>query len=123
MSLSGAIVGLGNPTPEYAHTRHNQGFDVITLLLKEANLTGSVRSINGAKFNCELWQVEADFLNGTWLCAKPLTFMNLSGKCVQPLLAFYKLKPNNLIVLHDELDIKAGELRFKYSGGNAGHNG
>jgi len=49
--------------------------------------------------------------------------MNLSGQCVQPLLAWYKLKPQDMVVVHDELDIPAGELRFKFGGGNAGHNG
>ena len=53
----------------------------------------------------------------------PQTFMNLSGQCVQPLLAWHKLKPEQLVVAHDELDIPAGELRFKRGGGNAGHNG
>lgn len=53
----------------------------------------------------------------------PQTFMNLSGQCVQPLLVWHKLKPEQLVVAHDELDIPAGELRFKRGGGNAGHNG
>ena len=53
----------------------------------------------------------------------PQTFMNLSGQCVQPLLAWHKIRPDQLVVVHDELDIPAGELRFKKGGGNAGHNG
>ncbi|MDD4702294.1 MAG: aminoacyl-tRNA hydrolase, partial [Desulfovibrio sp.] len=62
-------------------------------------------------------------LDGTWLAAKPQTFMNLSGQSVQPLLAWHKLPPSVLVVAHDELDIPTGEIRFKLGGGNAGHNG
>ena len=123
MAVAGAIVGLGNPGREYEHTRHNSGFDVVTKLLDLAYAEGFVKGQNGAKFSCDLWQVEGDFLKGTWLLAKPLTFMNLSGHTVQPLLAWHKLTPANLIVIHDELDIQPGELRFKFGGGNAGHNG
>ena len=124
MAIAGAIVGLGNPGREYEHTRHNCGFDVLTNLLHLAHEDGYVKSQNGAKFSCELWQVEGDFLEGgSWLLAKPQTYMNLSGHCVQPLLAWHKLKPSNLIVIHDELDIPVGQLRFKFGGGNAGHNG
>ena len=57
------------------------------------------------------------------LCAKPLTFMNASGRCVQPLLAWHKVGWDKLIVIHDELDIPAGQIRCKFGGGNAGHNG
>ncbi|MBO4335397.1 MAG: aminoacyl-tRNA hydrolase [Desulfovibrio sp.] len=117
------IVGLGNPGPEYAHTRHNCGFDTLDCLLKEAREEGRVRELNGAKFSCELWQVDLPRLSCDLLCAKPLTFMNASGRCVQPLLAWHKVGWDKLIVIHDELDIPAGQIRCKFGGGNAGHNG
>ena len=123
MSFTGVCVGLGNPGPEYAHTRHNSGFDVLDLLLEDAIKVGRCHELCGTKFSGQLWQVEGNILTGNWLCIKPQTFMNLSGRCVQATLSFYKLTPKHLVVIHDELDLPAGELRFKFSGGDAGHNG
>ena len=123
MSYNGVLVGLGNPGPQYAHTRHNCGFDTLDLVLHDAEKRGRMRELNGAKFSCALWHVESPLLMGDWLCCKPLTFMNLSGQAVRPLLAFYKISPGDIVVIHDELDIPAGALRFKFGGGNAGHNG
>ena len=123
MEYTGVLVGLGNPGPRYEGTRHNCGFALVSALLELADKEGGLSSLNGGKFSCELWRVRLSQLNGTWLAAMPQTFMNLSGQCVQPLLAWHKLKPEQLVVAHDELDIPAGELRFKRGGGNAGHNG
>ena len=123
MDYRGVIVGLGNPGAKYDHTRHNCGFDFVSYLVDLAGREGEVSQQNGGKFSCELWRLRLPKLGGCWLAAKPQTFMNLSGQCVQPLLAWHKLKPQNLVVVHDELDIPAGELRFKLGGGNAGHNG
>ena len=122
MEYTGVLVGLGNPGPRYEGTRHNCGFALVSALLELADKEGGLSSLNGGKFSCELWRVRLSQLNGTWLAAMPQTFMNLSGQCVQPLLAWHKLKPEQLVVAHDELDIPAGELRFKRGGGNAGHN-
>ena len=123
MDYKGVIVGLGNPGAKYDHTRHNCGFDFVSYLVDLAGKDGEVSQQNGGKFSCELWRLRLPKLGGCWLAAKPQTFMNLSGQCVQPLLAWHKLKPLDLVVVHDELDIPAGELRFKLGGGNAGHNG
>ncbi len=123
MDLRGVLVGLGNPGPKYDRTRHNAGFLLVDRILDLAHEEGTVTSQNGARFDCELWRVSLDGLDGTWLVAKPMTFMNLSGRCVQPLLAWHKMKPKDLVVVHDELDIPVGALRFKFGGGNAGHNG
>lgn len=123
MEYSGILVGLGNPGPRYEGTRHNCGFTLVSALVREAEREGRLTECNGGRFSCELWRLRLPGLKGTWLAAKPLTFMNLSGQCVQPLLAWHKLRPNQLVVAHDELDIPAGELRFKLGGGNAGHNG
>ncbi|MDO5484679.1 MAG: aminoacyl-tRNA hydrolase [Desulfovibrionaceae bacterium] len=123
MDYAGILVGLGNPGPRYEQTRHNCGFALVTALLDMARREGRVDSLNGGKFSCELWRVHLPALDGVWLAAMPQTFMNLSGQCVQPLLAWHKLSPRHLLVAHDELDIPPGELRFKLGGGNAGHNG
>lgn len=121
--MKGIIVGLGNPGPKYDGTRHNCGFDFVDLLLEQAQQNGTLKQISSSKFNSLLWRIALPALPGEWLCAKPQTFMNLSGLSVQPLAAYYRLTPDDLIVVHDELDIPAGQLRFKYGGGNAGHNG
>ncbi|MCR4666320.1 MAG: aminoacyl-tRNA hydrolase [Desulfovibrio sp.] len=123
MNTQRLLVGLGNPGPQYSGTRHNAGFDTIDLFLDLAEKTGRVRELSGTKFLCMLWQVTIPELPGTWICAKPMTFMNESGRSVQPLLAWYKLDSRSLVVIHDELDLSPGSLRFKFSGGNAGHNG
>ncbi|MBQ9453160.1 MAG: aminoacyl-tRNA hydrolase [Desulfovibrio sp.] len=123
MEYKGLIAGLGNPGSKYEGTRHNCGFDFVTDLLDVARNTGDVEQLAGSKFSCELWRVRLPQLHGCWLVTRPQTFMNLSGLSIQPLLAWYKLRPDNLLVVHDELDIPPGELRFKKGGGNAGHNG
>lgn len=123
MEYAGALVGLGNPGNKYAGTRHNCGFALVDRLLAQARETGRVEPLNGGKFQCDLWRFSMPGLRGSWLAAMPLTMMNASGHCVQPLLAWHRITPGQLIVAHDELDIPAGELRFKVGGGNAGHNG
>ncbi len=123
MDYNGIFVGLGNPGSQYEGTRHNQGFALIDFLLEDAERNGRVESLSGSKFRCELWRCTLGSYSGWWLAAKPQTFMNLSGQSVQPLLAWHKLPVSKLIVLHDELDIPPGQIRFKTGGGNAGHNG
>lgn len=123
MEYKGLCVGLGNPGRQYAHTRHNMGFALIDALLQDADRRGRVEVLGGHKFQCELWRCTLGEDAGWWLAAKPQTYMNCSGACVQPLLAWHKLTHAHLIVLHDELDIAPGRMRFKYGGGNAGHNG
>lgn len=123
MEYTGALVGLGNPGSKYTGTRHNCGFAFVDFLLAQAQETGQRESLNGTKFQCALWRFRMPGLHGLWLAAMPLTMMNASGHCVQPLLAWHRIAPNRLVVVHDELDIPPGELRFKCGGGNAGHNG
>ena len=123
MDYRGVLAGLGNPGPKYHGTRHNTGFLFIDKVLELARRKGEVSEQNGKRFNCELWRVSLDELDGTWLCVKPQTFMNLSGESVQPLLAWHKMDAGDLVVVHDELDLPPGSLRFKRGGGNAGHNG
>ncbi len=123
MQYKGLIVGLGNPGNQYTDTRHNMGFMLVDYLLERAAQRGRHEELNGSKFKCELYRASLDNSGDWWLFAKPQTYMNLSGQSVQPLLAWHKLTPKDLVVLHDELDIKPGQLRFKFGGGNAGHNG
>ncbi len=105
------IVGLGNPGKEYSQTRHNIGFMVIDELLQRISHTDVTKSnFEGLCFKSNA----AIFL-------KPLTYMNLSGKSILKVKNFYKL--NRVIVIHDDLDLPFGALRFKLGGGHGGHNG
>ena len=105
MAVAGLIVGLGNPGKQYESTRHNMGFMFVDELLREAR---NVSSMSGDKFRCELWKATLPGSSDQWLIAKPQTFMNLSGECVQPLAAWHRLLPENILVVHDELDIAPG---------------
>lgn len=111
------IVGLGNPSKEYEQTRHNAGF----WFIDELAWQWKVSLKEDKKYFGEVARVscaEGD----VWLL-KPLTFMNLSGKAVGALAQFYKIKPEEILVVHDELDIPCGRIRLKRGGGNGGHNG
>lgn len=110
------IVGLGNPGPQYETTRHNVGFLAIDRLVDRWSASGPV-----SKNQAEIYQ--ATFEQEKVLLIKPKTFMNLSGKSVGPIFHFYQCQPQDLIVLHDELDLPAMTLRLKTGGGTGGHNG
>ncbi|MFZ4540842.1 MAG: aminoacyl-tRNA hydrolase [Rickettsiales bacterium] len=107
------IVGLGNPGPEYANTRHNIGFMAVDALAGPERFT--------SKFHGEIAQHTIE--DERVILLKPLTFMNRSGKSVQAAATFYKITPGNIIVLHDEIDLPLGKLRIKQGGGANGHNG
>ncbi len=111
------IAGLGNPGSRYAETRHNAGFLLLDLLASEAAPHARWKS----QFKGEL--LSADFAGGPVLLLKPQTYMNLSGESVQECLAFHKISPDKLVVVHDEIDIPFGQLRMKKGGGAGGHNG
>lgn len=111
------IVGLGNPGDEYRNTRHNVGFDFVDKL---AAAKGA-RFSHQAKFFGETARI-ATPAGDVWLL-KPMTYMNLSGQAVQPLAAYYKITPEEILVVHDELDLVPGTMRLKFGGGAAGHNG
>lgn len=116
-----AIVGLGNPGPRYELTRHNAGFLAVDLLADRWHLDRFRTWGQGARAQGELVQGE---VHGTKVfLAKPATFMNRSGDFVQPLLHYYRLPPEQLLVIHDELDLPYGTLRLKSGGGAAGHKG
>lgn len=107
------IVGLGNPGSEYADNRHNLGFWFIERLAQ--NLKVSLAS-QGKFFG------RVGRLGDTWLL-QPSTFMNRSGQAVLALANFYKILPDEILVVHDDLDLLPGGIRIKQGGGNGGHNG
>jgi len=110
------MVGLGNPGPEYAGHRHNIGFMAVDAIA-EAYGFGPWRS----KFSSRISEGQ---LGATKvMLQKPETFMNLSGRAAAAAANFYKLALDDLLILHDELDLAAGKLRIKEGGGVAGHNG
>lgn len=111
------VVGLGNPGQKYAHSRHNVGFDVVDLLVErhEARLRAGRYSV---------LEGPARMASKRVVLAKPITFMNESGRAVAPLVRKYDIDPaEQLIVVHDELDLDEGRVKLKRGGGLAGHNG
>jgi PTH1 family peptidyl-tRNA hydrolase len=110
-------VGLGNPGPKYAETRHNVGAWFVEELSRQhfvnlridSKFSGSVGNIKISGHEC-------------WLLI-PTTYMNLSGTAVQAIANYYKIKPEEILVVHDELDFPSGQVRFKQGGGHGGHNG
>jgi PTH1 family peptidyl-tRNA hydrolase len=111
------VVGLGNPGPEHEATRHNAGFWWVENL---ADARG-VRLRSQSKFFGRVGRLTDDG-NDCWLLL-PTTYMNVSGRAVQALTAFYKIVPDEILVVHDELDLLPGTARLKKGGGVAGHNG
>jgi peptidyl-tRNA hydrolase, PTH1 family len=110
------VVGLGNPGPNYLLNRHNIGYRVAEELARRI----------GASFKSHKTPAlvaEGRLGAAKLVIAKGNTFMNLSGGPVSALLKFYSIEPENLVVIHDELDIEFGDIRTKFSGGHAGHNG
>lgn len=111
------FVGLGNPGPEYEATRHNAGFWWVDALARELKLPLSMdKGYHGL--------VARGHVHGkpVWLL-EPQTYMNLSGRSVAALARFFKIAPQEILVIHDELDIVPGEAKLKLGGGHAGHNG
>ncbi len=111
------LVGLGNPGPEYEATRHNAGFWFIdevarklgVTLMPERSYFGLVARVNRP--------------DGPFWLLQPMTFMNLSGKAVAALARFFKIAPDEILVVHDELDLMPGQAKMKLGGSHAGHNG
>lgn len=110
------IVGLGNIGTLYEGTRHNAGFIVLDELMQELNVSSP-----SVKFKGEVRSFQYKDFKGYTL--KPHTFMNLSGESVKPLVDYYKIPIKNILVLHDDIDLNIGSMKFKKAGGDAGHNG
>lgn len=105
------IVGLGNPTDVYAHTRHNVGFDILDLLAKDLGVSfAHSQKYHYAKIGAR----------GCYLL-KPTTYMNLSGQALEAFLSYHSV--SSVLIVHDDLDLPLGALRFKAKGGHGGHNG
>ncbi|MBC7305244.1 MAG: aminoacyl-tRNA hydrolase [Nocardia sp.] len=111
------VVGLGNPGPEYERTRHNVGFLVADVLAERIGGRFAINKKSGA----DLLQARLD--GRQILIAKPRTYMNLSGRPVAALAKFFSVPVDQVIVVHDELDLPFGTLKLKQGGGEGGHNG
>ena len=109
------MVGLGNPGKEYERTRHNAGFWVV----ERFAASGGIALRKEAKYQALVGRQEA---TGAWLLM-PQSYMNASGRAVQMLSGFFKIKPEEILVVHDELDFAPGTAKMKQGGGIAGHNG
>ena len=110
------VVGLGNPGARYARNRHNIGFMAVDAIARRHGI-GAFRN----RFKGEL--AEGAIAGERRLLLKPQTFMNASGEAVLAAMSFYKIAPEDIVVIHDEIDLREAKLRVKRGGGNAGHNG
>src|ERR1700752_4472639 len=110
------VVGLGNPGPSYAQTRHNLGFMVADLLAARLGSAFKAHKRSGA-------EIVTGRLGGNWgVWPKPRCYMNESGRQVGPLAKFYSVPAADVVVIHDDLDIDFGQIRLKIGGGRGGHN-
>jgi len=110
------IVGLGNPVLAYRHNRHNVGFMVVDTLADKLEIP-----LKRVKFKAQIGNGKLGDI--PIIIAKPLTFMNNSGEAVAPLVRYFKVPLERLLVIHDDMDLPLGTLRMRPSGGSAGHNG
>jgi peptidyl-tRNA hydrolase, PTH1 family len=116
------VVGLGNPGPAFASQRHNVGYRVAEELARRVGVRFSAK--RGMRAEVAEGRIGPPGDDGSRLVvAKSRTFMNETGAAVSRLLSYYKLQPDQMIVVHDELDIDPGQLRVKFGGGDNGHNG
>jgi PTH1 family peptidyl-tRNA hydrolase len=123
------IVGLGNPGPEYVGTRHNIGFDVVDMLALRLGWTYGNDGFNRfAKTKFDGLAMDGTYNVPTGqteklLLLKPMTFMNLSGRCVQQAMAFYQVEPSDIMVVLDDIALPCGKIRLRPQGSDGGHNG
>lgn len=110
------IVGLGNPGEKYEQTRHNLGFQTVEHFLKE---TSSIKWSENAKLKSDVAILD----QGKVILAKPKTYMNNSGMAVALLISYYKIKPADLWIVYDELDLPVGSMKIRFGGAAAGHHG
>ncbi len=114
--ISRVVVGLGNPGAEYLHTRHNMGFLALDYICRKYGASVSRLSMKGLVG-------EATVAGKRVLLVKPQTFMNLSGECVRAVLDYYKLPPEALVVIYDDITLPVGRMRVRRDGSAGGHNG
>ncbi len=117
------VAGLGNPGEEYAETRHNAGFKAIDELARQAGVNYWKNQAGAEVAIIQVNDSEAESGKREVVLVKPQSYMNTSGGPISKLCAQYKISAEELLVIHDELDIPAGDVRVKVGGGHAGHNG
>ena len=117
------VAGLGNPGEEYAETRHNAGFKAIDELARQAGVTYWKNQAGAEVALININDAEEEGGKRQIVLVKPQSYMNTSGGPISKLCREYKIKAEELLVIHDELDIPAGDVRVKVGGGHAGHNG
>lgn len=110
------IVGLGNPGREYKNTRHNIGFQLLDFIAKDKGF-----NIEKEKFNALFY--EYNYNNEKILLVKPLSFMNLSGEVVNKFIKYYKVDLEDVLIIHDDLDMSLGRIKFVFNSSSGGHNG
>jgi PTH1 family peptidyl-tRNA hydrolase len=110
------IIGLGNPGKQYENTRHNVGFMVIDKLSKELSIPLDRQKFNGIY---GIGHISGEKI----ILLKPLTYMNLSGECIRPLMDYYEINDDELVVIYDDLDLPVGKIRLRSKGSAGGHNG
>lgn len=110
------IIGLGNPEQDYSKTRHNMGFDTINKIAKQHNIELNKTGFEGIYGKGEINSKDVILL-------KPQTYMNLSGKSIIKIMNFYKIKPQNIIVIYDDMDVQVGKIKLRKKGGPGSHNG
>ena len=110
------IVGLGNPGKEYENTRHNIGFMILDEYARKYNITSFKNKFNGLYAKV--------YRNGEYfILLKPLSYMNLSGTVIKRYASFFKIKSEDILVIHDDLDLPVGKIKVKFKGSSGGHNG
>lgn len=115
------VIGLGNPGEKYTNTRHNIGFETLDYLLKKYEPVTNSNWQENKKAKTLIKKIE--LAKTSVLLAKPQTYMNNSGMGVKALMDYYKVLPEDIIVIHDDLDLPLGKLQIRFGGGSAGHNG
>lgn len=110
------IVGLGNPGKEYAHTRHNMGYDVVDLFAESLGLDIDKEGFKGL-------YTKAKYFDNDLILLKPTTYMNLSGDSIILVMNYFKIENKDLIVIYDDMDTNVGNIRLKIKGSSGGHNG
>lgn len=115
-SIQWVVAGLGNPGDQYSRSRHNAGFMSVDRIAKAKGVEFGRRRFKGVTAEISLANLPA-------VLVKPQTFYNLSGECLSALLGYFKIEPERLIVVHDELDLEPGRLQIKQGGGDAGNRG
>lgn len=115
------IIGLGNPGEKYSRTRHNIGFEALDHLLKKYQPVDESSWEEDKKTKSLIKKLSIKKIKA--ILAKPLTYMNNSGMATSLLISYYKVQPEDIVVIHDELDLPLGKIQIRFGGGTAGHNG